>query len=64
FLDLDKGQEVAQNLFDLYVYCEHRLFEANVKNDLEMLEEVLSHLKKIQGAWSGIRQEVIEKGIL
>ena len=64
FLDLEKGQEVAQNLFDLYVYCEHRLFEANVKNDVEALDEVLGHLKKIQEAWSGIRQEVLEKGIL
>lgn len=64
FLDLEKGQEVAQNLFDLYVYCEHRLFEANVKNDLEILDEVVSHLKKIQTAWSGIRQEVVEQGII
>jgi len=55
---------VAQNLFDLYVYCEHRLFEANVKNDIEILDEVVSHLKKIQTAWSGIRQEVIDQGII
>ena len=64
FLDLDQGQEVAQNLFDLYVYCEHRLFEANVRNDQETLDEVLGHLKKIQDAWSGIRTEVVEKGLI
>ncbi len=64
FLDLDQGQEVAQNLFDLYVYCEHRLFEANVRNDIEVLDEVLGHLKKIQDAWSGIRSEVVEKGLI
>lgn len=64
FLDLEKGSEIAQNLFDLYVYCEHKLFQANVRNDIEMLDEVLLHLKKIQEGWSGIRQEVVEKGLI
>lgn len=64
FLDLEKGQELAQNLFDLYVYCEHRLFQANVKNDTDILDEVLGHLKKIQEGWTGIRQEVVEKGLI
>lgn len=64
FLDLDKGQELAQNLFDLYVYCEHKLFQANVKNDIDTLDEVLGHLKKIQEGWVGIRQEVVEKGLI
>ncbi len=64
FLDLNKGQELAQNLFDLYVYCEHRLFQANVKNDLAILDEVVMHLKKIQEGWAGIRKEVVEKGLI
>jgi flagellar protein FliS len=64
FLDLDAGQELAQNLFDLYVYCEHRLFEANVKNDLSIIDEVVSHLKTIQEGWAGIRQEALEKGLI
>ena len=64
FLDLDKGQELAQNVFDLYVYCEHKLFQANVKNDIDTLDEVLGHLKKIQEGWVGIRQEVVEKGLI
>lgn len=64
FLDLERGEELAQNLFDLYVYCEHRLFQANVKNDLSILDEVLGHLKAIQDGWSGIRQEVVEKGLI
>lgn len=64
FLDLEKGQDLAQNLFDLYVYCEHRLFQANVKNDISMLDEVLGHLKQVQEGWVGIRQEVVEKGLI
>tara|TARA_R110002072_G_scaffold298816_2_gene473265 strand:+ start:12052 stop:12447 length:396 start_codon:yes stop_codon:yes gene_type:complete len=64
FLDIEKGQDLAQNLFDLYVYCEHKLFQANVKNDITILDEVLGHLKKIQEGWVGIRKEVIEKGLI
>ncbi|MFT6907768.1 MAG: flagellar protein FliS [Oleiphilaceae bacterium] len=64
FLDMEKGQELAQNLFDLYVYCEHKLFQANVRNDISILDEVLGHLKKIQEGWSGIRKEVLEKGLI
>ena len=64
FLDLEKGQDLAQNLFDLYVYCEHRIFQANVKNDISMLDEVLGHLKQVQEGWVGIRQEVVEKGLI
>ena len=41
FLDLEKGQDLAQNLFDLYVYCEHKLFQANVRNDISILDEEL-----------------------
>ena len=64
FLDMEKGQELSQNLFDLYVYCEHKLFQANVRNDISILDEVLGHLKKIQEGWSGIRKEVVEKGLI
>lgn len=64
FLDLEKGQELAQNLFDLYVYCEHRLHEANVKNDLAILDEITDHLKKIKEGWAGIRQEALDKGLI
>jgi len=64
FLDLEVGGDLSKNLFDLYVYCEHRLVQANMRNDIEALNEVLGHLKTIKEGWAGIRQEVIEKGLL
>ena len=64
FLDLEKGKELAQNLFDLYVYCEHRLHEANVRNDVSILDEVIGHLKTVQEGWAGIRQEALDKGLI
>jgi flagellar protein FliS len=64
FLDLNNGRDVAQNLYDLYEYCERRLFEANLKNDPALLEEVAGHIRKIREGWEGIRQEVLEKKLV
>ncbi len=64
FLDLNNGKEVAKNLYDLYEYCENRLFQANLHNDAKALEEVASHLRKVKEGWEGIRQEVIEKQLV
>lgn len=64
FLDIEKGQELAQNLSDLYQYCERRLLQANMKNDIEALDEVVGHIRKIREGWAGIRLESIEKGYI
>ncbi|WP_019556725.1 flagellar export chaperone FliS [Thiomicrorhabdus arctica] len=50
-VDMDKGAEVAGNLYDLYDYCYRRLFEASVKNDITLLDEVLEHIISISQAW-------------
>lgn len=64
FLNIEDGQELATNLSDLYIYIEKRLFEANVKNDIEMLEEVAGHLRQVKEGWDGIREEALEQGIV
>lgn len=64
FLDMEKGKELSQNLYDLYEYCERRLMEANIRNDSEALEEVAGHIRKIQEAWRGIRNEAKESGLI
>ncbi|WP_250658615.1 flagellar export chaperone FliS [Alkalimarinus coralli] len=64
FLNIEEGQELASNLSDLYAYIERRLFEANVKNDVDMLDEVASHLRKVKEGWDGIREEALEQGIV
>lgn len=64
FLDMDKGQDLAKNLSDLYIYCEHRLLQANMRNDLEALDEVAGHIRTIREGWMGIREEVKQQGIV
>ncbi len=57
-LDEEKGGEVANNLHDLYLYMEKRLFEANVANDGDILNEVSGLLGQIKSAWDAISDEV------
>lgn len=50
-LDLKTGGEVAQNLYNLYEYLHYRLVQANIKKDVEMVDEVLVHLKDLKQTW-------------
>lgn len=53
-LDKKAGGEIASNLDALYEYIGMRLLIANVKNDPEILQEVLDLMKELKGAWDEI----------
>ncbi len=57
-LDLEAGGDLAQNLYALYDYMARRLLHANIHNDRAALDEVLSLLSEIHGAWVAIGQQV------
>ncbi|GAB3532560.1 MULTISPECIES: flagellar export chaperone FliS [Photobacterium] len=50
-LDEEKGGEVTQELFRLYDYCGRRLFEANINNDVEAIDEVSRLISDILEGW-------------
>lgn len=50
-LDKEAGGEMAENLFRLYEYLHHRLIQANIKKDNEMIDEVLKHLRELKKTW-------------
>ena len=50
-LDMEKGGEIAYNLDMLYDYMIRKLLQANVNDDLSMLEEVRVLLRQIKEAW-------------
>jgi flagellar protein FliS len=50
-LDFEKGGELARNLDDLYDYAVRRLLKANLRNDVEPIQEIKGLLGEINGAW-------------
>lgn len=57
-LDEESGGELAKNLKSLYEYMSHRLLMANLKNDVEGLDEVARLLGELKAAWEQIGQQV------
>jgi flagellar protein FliS len=63
-LEIVPGVEVADNLYSLYDYMIQRLIDANVQNNLKIVDEVITLLLPIKTAWSQIpesaKQEAYE----
>lgn len=53
-LDKSVGGEIAINLDSLYEYMSNQLLIANLKNQPEVIKEVQTLLRDIQGAWEEI----------
>jgi flagellar protein FliS len=53
-LDLDKGGDLASNLYELYSYVTRRLIHVNARNDLDALQEVHTLLNEIRQAWRDV----------
>lgn len=57
-LDFDKGQDIARNLYNLYMFFNQQLVQANVDKDVEPLRSVRSLMADLRSAW----EEIIAKG--
>jgi flagellar protein FliS len=57
-LDKQAGGEIADNLDALYDYMSRRLFEANLKNDTGIIEEVHGLLSSLREAWVEIGDRI------
>ena len=53
-LDLEKGGDLANNLYELYSYVTRRLIHVNARNDLEVLQEVYVLMSDIRQAWRDV----------
>jgi flagellar protein FliS len=56
-LDHEAGGELADNLDRLYDYMSRRLLESSMRNQPQLLDEIVSLLKEIKEAWSAIPQD-------
>ncbi|MEK6748989.1 MAG: flagellar export chaperone FliS [Pseudomonadota bacterium] len=61
-LDHKNGGELAANLEAVYDYMQRRLVEANIHNNIEMLDEVAGLIRSIKEAWDTIPSKLdVEK---
>ncbi len=50
-LNMEAG-EIAQNLYNLYDYFQHRLIEANTKKAPGIIDEILGYLVELRETWA------------
>jgi flagellar protein FliS len=53
-INLNDKNDIAQNLFSLYMYFKKRLLEANIQKDPEIIREVIKLLRELREAWDKI----------
>ena len=51
---LDTKYEVSKDFDNIYDYLTRRLLEANVKKDVEILEEINGHLRSVRDTWKEV----------
>lgn len=55
-LDTDHGGEIAENLHQLYDFCQIELYQASVQNDLDKLASVENVMNNIREGWMSFGQ--------
>ena len=53
-LDFDKGGEIANNLYSLYVFFNRQLMQANVQKDAEMIKPICDMMKDLKETWAQV----------
>ncbi len=56
-LDKKAGGEIAESLDALYMYMSNRLTMANIRNQPELITEVIKLLMDLKGAWEAIEKQ-------
>lgn len=57
-LNHDKGADLSGNLDALYEYMQSQLVTANLRNEPDILDEVIGLLVEIRGAWNQIPDDI------
>ncbi len=53
-LDLERGQQIAENLMSLYSYMMTRLTVAHLNNDVMIVDELTGLMREIKSGWDGV----------
>jgi flagellar protein FliS len=53
-LDMDKGGEIAGNLYELYFFINQELIKANLKKDGDVIDECITLLDDLRSTWKDV----------
>ncbi len=53
-LDMDKGGEIAQNLYELYFFMNQELIRANMKKDKDVIDQCIVLLNDLRATWKDV----------
>lgn len=56
-LDFEKGGDIANNLYSLYVFFNKQLMQANVQKDAEMIKPICEMMKDLKETWTQVFQK-------
>jgi flagellar protein FliS len=62
-LNKESGGDIAKSLADLYLYMINRLYTANLKNQTDLVEEVIKLLLDLKASWELLEQDSLKKNI-
>jgi flagellar protein FliS len=57
-LDKEQGEDLSNRLDGIYDYVQRRLWQAHMKNDLEILNECTDLITEISSAWQEIGKDL------
>lgn len=60
-LDMEKGGEIAKNLFALYSYVYDQMVQANLNDDLEAIERSVKVLSDLRTSWVQLEEQAKSK---
>lgn len=56
-LDMDRGGEIATNLFQLYNYAFDQLVLANINDDKQALRQAMKVFEELRQSWAALEQQ-------
>ena len=53
-LNMEEGGQIAENLWNLYIFFMQKISEANLRKDPSPIDDILPPLKELREAWVGL----------
>ena len=60
-LDLEKGGDVANRLYSIYMFIMKRQMDIDLKNDAAAADEIVGYLKTLRKSWEEIASKGVER---